>query len=109
VISTRIIPGGAVNTRTLQGRILAQIIDTHDLVILNDKLPTIILHPKARRSVIDLTLASNRLASQCCSRTSVDAAGSDHFLIITFIGGNFHSRNKFLYKLKIGKNELNQL
>jgi len=34
------------------GRILAQIIDTHDLVILNDKLPTIILYSNARRSLI---------------------------------------------------------
>jgi len=33
------------------GRILTHIIETHDLVTLNDRLPSIILHPKAKRSV----------------------------------------------------------
>jgi len=91
------------------GRILIHIIETHDLVNLNDKLPSIILHPNAKRSVIDLALASNRLASQCYSRTSTDAVGSDHFPIVTTIGGNFSSRNVFLYKLRISKKELTQL
>jgi len=88
------------------GRILTHIIETHDLVTLNDRLPSIILHPKAKRSVIDLALASNRLAYQCYSCTGTDAAGSDHFTIITTIGSNFSSRNVFLYKLKISKKEL---
>jgi len=88
------------------GKILSCIIEIHNLVTLNDRLPTILLHPNAKRSIIDLTLASDDLASLCHSRTGLDTAGSNHFSIFTTIGSNFNTRNVFLYKLKINKKDL---
>jgi len=85
---------------------LSRIIEVHNLVTLNDRLPTILLHPNAKRSVIDLVLISEGLASQCHSRTGLDTAGSDHFPIFPTIGGSFSTKNVFLYKLKINKKDL---
>jgi len=63
------------------------IIEGYNLVILNDRFPTILLHPNAKRSVIDLVLASEDLAFHSHSYTGLDTAGSDHFPIFTIIGG----------------------
>jgi len=85
---------------------LSRIIEDHNSVTLNDRLPTILLYPNAKCSIIDLVLVSESLASQCHSHTGLDTAGSDHFLIFTTIGGSFSIRNVFLYKLKINKKDL---
>jgi len=82
---------------------LSRIIEGHNLVILNDRFPTILLRPNAKRSIIDLVLVSEGLASQSHSRTGLDTAGSDHFPIFTTIGDNPSTKNVFLYKLKINK------
>jgi len=44
------------------GKILSRLIDTYNLVVLNDRLPTILLPPNARYSVIDLVLISSGFA-----------------------------------------------
>jgi len=44
------------------GKILARLIDKHNLVIINDGSPTILLPPSARRSMIDLVLVFAFLA-----------------------------------------------
>jgi len=79
------------------GKILSRIIEIHNLVTLNDRLFTILLHPNAKRSVIDLVLVSEGLASQCHSRIGLDMAGSDHFPIFTTIGGSFNTKCILMY------------
>lgn len=67
---------------------LTRIIDSHNLSILNDGLPTsanaftiYILN-----IVIDVSLASSNLAPLCVSSTISDSHGSDHFPVLTHIG-----------------------
>jgi len=67
-------------------------------------MPTILFRRYAKRSIIDLTLASSDFV--CHSSTGLDTAGSDHFPIFTTIGGNFKIKKMFLYKLKINKKDL---
>jgi len=88
------------------GKTLSRIIEGHNLVILNDRFPTILLHSNAKRSVIDLVLASEGLASHSHSYTGLDTADSDHFLIFTTIGSYPSSKKVFLYELKINKKDL---
>jgi len=71
------------------GKTLSHIIDAHCLITLNDRSPTILLHPEAKRSVIDLVLVSENIVSQCYSHTGLDMAGSNHFPIFTTVGGSF--------------------
>jgi len=83
--------------------------NTHNLVTLNDRLPTILFQPYPKRSIIDLALVLSNLASQCLSHTVQDTAGSDHFPISTSISSCFNTKNIFLYKLKISKKDLSLL
>jgi len=80
------------------------LIDTHNLVILNDCLLTILLPPNARRSIIDLVLVSFSLAPLCRSYT--DDTGSDHFPVFTSIGNSFCKESTFAYKLEINKKDM---
>jgi len=91
------------------GKTLSSIIEDHNLVILNDRLPTILLRLNAKCLIIDLVLVSEGLASQSHLHTGLDTAGNDHFPIFTTIGGNPSTKNVFLYKLKINKKDLVRL
>jgi len=66
------------------GKTISRLIDTHDLVIIN-RLPTILLPPNIRSSVINLVLISSNLAFSCHSTTDRDAGGSDHFSILPLL------------------------
>jgi len=93
----------------LDGKTLSRIIEGHNLVILNDRFPTILLRSNVK-SIIDLVLISECFASQAHSRTGLDTAGSDHFPIFTTIDSNHSTRkNVFLHKLKINKKDLIRL
>jgi len=70
------------------GKTLSRIIEVYELVIANDRAPTILLPPNSRRSVIDLILITSRLASKCCTFTDNDTGDSDHFPIHTLISGS---------------------
>jgi len=91
------------------GKTLSRIIDSFDLVIANDRAPTILLPPNSRNSVIDLTLISSPLSAKCTSFTDHDTVGSDHFPIYTFISGSFLKKQIFAYKLKISKKDTSLL
>jgi len=71
------------------GKIFSRLIDAHNLIVLNDRLPTVFLHPNARRSVIDLVLVSASLAPQCHSFIDHNAAKSDHFPVFISIRDSF--------------------
>jgi len=55
VILMLTILGEDVNMKISQEK-LFRIIEVHNLINFNDKLPTILLHPNAKRLVIDLVL-----------------------------------------------------
>jgi len=90
------------------GKILSRLIDAYNLIIINDRLPTILLPPNAKRSVIDLVLVSANLTPMCYLFTDRDTA-SDHFPIFISIGGTFSKKHIFASKLKISKKEIDIL
>jgi len=51
------------------GKTLSRLNDIHNLIIINDRLPTILLPPNIKRSIIDLVLVSSSLAPLCYSFT----------------------------------------
>lgn len=59
------------------GRALISIIDDLDLVILNDRSPTLIQPPDHNQSIIDLILASSSIAPICSAVTSSDSGYSE--------------------------------
>jgi len=91
------------------GKILSHVIDSHNLIILNDRSFPTFLHPTSKHSIIDLTLVSEEIAPLCNSYIGFDALGSDHLPIFTTIGGKFCFRNIFLYKLKMNSKDLASL
>jgi len=52
--------------KILQIKTLSRIIEDHNLVTLNDRLPTILLHPNVKRLIIDLVLVSEGLLNAIC-------------------------------------------
>jgi len=88
------------------GKTFSRLIDTHNLVIANDRLPTILLPPNSRKSVIDLVLTTPSLGTLCNSITTHDTLGSDHFPIITNISSSFTKNRNFVYKLQTTKKDL---
>jgi len=88
------------------GKILSHAIDTHRLIILNDRSSPTLLYPTAKHSTTDLVLTSENIAMYCNSNVGLGTLGSDHFPIFTSIEGNFRLRSVFLYKLKASSKDL---
>jgi len=88
------------------GKTLSTAIDTHRLIILNDRLSPTFFHPSAKHSIIDLAISSENNAVCCSSYVHLDTFGSDHFPIFTLIEGNFRLKSMFLYKLKVSSKDL---
>jgi len=88
------------------GKILSNVIDTHRLIILNDRTSPTLFHPTARHSIIDLVISSEDLAAFCSSYVGHDTFGSDHFPIFTSIVGSFKLESRFLYKLNLSSKDL---
>jgi len=87
------------------GKIFSRLIDSYDLVIANDCLPTILLPSNSKKSVIDLVLITPSFAAPCNSIITQDIFRSDHFPLITNIGGSFKNKT-FVYKLKTTKKDI---
>lgn len=64
------------------------LIESNNIIILNDGNPTRLSFPLTSHSVIDLSLASAQLAPACDVYTLDDQLGSDHFPIIIYIAVN---------------------
>lgn len=90
------------------GKIINQLIEANGLVILNEGPPTLIpaINHIHSNIVIDLALASVNLARYCNTNTFDDCLGSDHFPVLTRIGGNFLPRKRFVYKFNLGAGQL---
>jgi len=88
------------------GKTLSNVIDTHRLIILNDRTSSTLFHPTAKYSIIDLVLVSENMAAYCSSNISLDTLGSDHFPVLTTIEGNFRLKRVFLYKLNPSSKDL---
>lgn len=61
------------------GKIIANSIHSRNLVVLNDGSSTRLARPGQRRSILDLTLVSSQVATNCCWTVLEDAGQSDHF------------------------------
>lgn len=96
------------SSRSDAGYKLLRSIEDFDLVVLNDGSPTLI-HRSARKSVIDLVLASPILAPVCTNYILDDSLGSDHFPMITEVNMFPVQSKKFCYKLKLNKEKLDTL
>lgn len=91
------------------GRALISVIDDLNLVVLNDRFPTLVQPPGHNQSVIDLALASPGIAPICSAVTSSDTGYSDHLPIHIQIGGLLQRKSKFKYKIHLNKEELDRL
>ncbi|XP_071577678.1 uncharacterized protein [Temnothorax nylanderi] len=90
------------------GEIVASAIEDHDIVILNDGIPTYHNIYNNVHSVIDLTLVSADLAIRCIydHDRDGDLKGSDHIPIIIRIDSPLVPKLKFSHKLKYDKDSL---
>lgn len=90
------------------GKTVNHLIESYGLIILNDGLPTLLPRSNHVHSniVIDLVLASASLIPLCSSNTFDDCLGSDHFPIVTCLGGNFLPCQTFVYKYNLGISQL---
>lgn len=91
------------------GKLLARAAEACDICMTNDDLPTLLLPPKAHISIIDLVAVSSSLAPITVTHTAEDTHGSDHFPVVTRIGGEIHVAHRFLYKLKLRPREVKEL
>jgi ribonuclease HI len=67
-----------------RGQLLMEIFEDHDLICLNNGLPTRIARPPIRSSALDVTMCSQELAILNCNWNLInDSLGSDHLPIIT--------------------------
>jgi len=88
------------------GKILSNVIDTHSLIVLNDRQSPTLFHPTARFSIIDLAITSDNMVTYCSSNTGHDTLGSDHFPVFITIEDRFKLKSAFLYKLKVNSKDL---
>ncbi|EGI63200.1 hypothetical protein G5I_08437 [Acromyrmex echinatior] len=84
------------------GQIICSENDRSDLVILNKDAPTLIQPP-------DLVLASPNLAPIADSQTDSNPQASDHFPVCITIEGKVIRSRQFHYKLKLKKEQLDDL
>jgi hypothetical protein len=63
------------------GRAVEDVLDEHNLVLLNDGSSTRLDPSSLNESVIDLTLSTSNLAVNCEWQVTGDYLGSDHYLI----------------------------
>lgn len=64
---------------TPNGRVVYELMEEFDLVVLNDGLPTRIQPPNQNPSVIDLALVSGNISGSCWWERILDVGNSDHF------------------------------
>ncbi|XP_071572848.1 uncharacterized protein [Temnothorax nylanderi] len=88
---------------------LASRVDAYNFLILNDRTCTRFNPNNNSGSVIDLAIASPDLASYCCTHVLDDPMASDHFPVETTINGNIVRIKRFAYKLKLSKEQLDEL
>lgn len=87
---------------------LYELIESHDLVILNDDYPTLLQRPSFRNPIINLTLVFSNLVFLCLSSTGKDTWESHHFPIHTSIYGKTEIREQFKYKWMLNQAQLNE-
>lgn len=64
-----------------QGSILAEALESTDLIVINDYNATRITPPNQPLSIVDLSIVSSGLATKCEYEVLLDSMGSDHFPI----------------------------
>ncbi|XP_011685485.1 PREDICTED: uncharacterized protein LOC105448537 [Wasmannia auropunctata] len=85
------------------GRNLADVLDSLNMVITNNRSPTLLTPPGFAVSIIDLAIVSAFLAPFCTFGNSPDTAGSDHFPIAIHLGVDLAQKKRFLYKIRLDK------
>jgi len=81
-------------TSSVTGKELEEIIDSNNLVALNDGSGTH-LKQNGELSAIDVTLASSNLAAKCDWKVHENTMGSDHFPIITSINEQIEENRNY--------------
>ena len=75
-----------------EGRVLEEVIEKNDLVVLNDQSGTY-LKKDGSTSALDITICSKSLGLKCSWTVHQDTMGSDHFPIISTINESTESEN----------------
>lgn len=83
------------------GHSVLDAVDTHNMYILNDCLPTIVTLPGRRPSTIDLTICCQNLAPYAVTKTTTDTLGSNHFVITTSLHITSSTRNTHIVPSKL--------
>lgn len=91
------------------GSRLANAIEDHDLIILNDDSPTYVNLARSSHSIIDLTIATFSIALSSELSVESDLRGSDHFPISITIECRPQTTNRFNYKFKLNKKQWKSL
>ncbi|RLU22509.1 hypothetical protein DMN91_004787 [Ooceraea biroi] len=84
---------------------MVQALDSFDLCLLNDGVPTRLGYAHESSSVLDLTMASTSVAACSHATTLSDNMGSDHFPIEVEIGCNAIPINRFAHKIHLSEQE----
>ncbi|EZA48474.1 hypothetical protein X777_13780, partial [Ooceraea biroi] len=84
---------------------IVQALDSFDLCLLNDGVPTRLGYAHESSSVLDLTMASTSMAACSHATTLSDNMGSDYFPIEVEIGCNAIPINRFVHKIHLSKQE----
>ncbi|XP_011699453.1 PREDICTED: RNA-directed DNA polymerase from mobile element jockey-like [Wasmannia auropunctata] len=87
------------------GRNLLDTLDRLNLVITNNRSPTLLTPPGSAVWIIDLAIASAYFVPFCTFLSLPDTAGSDHFPIAIGLGVDAPPKRRFLYKIKLGKSQ----
>ena len=93
---------GSVKTDK-RGEIIEEVINNHDIVLLNDLSPTHFNIPTGKTSAIDLTLCSNNIATSVEWQALDLLYGSDHFPILTSFNHTMPNNQPQVNKWKFHK------
>jgi len=86
------------------GRVLVSLLDNHDHVTLNSSsLTHFSLTSHRLWSLLDLTIVSNSIASNCSTKITNNFLGSDHSIIHTTVNGVHLQETQFLPKWNFSK------
>jgi len=83
--------------------------EAHNIIVLNDGLPTFISSSDQASSTIDLSIASRNFGLLASVSTLQDLYGSDHFPVSIFIANTSSSRYRFSNKFNLSDKQLASL
>ncbi|KYN50228.1 hypothetical protein ALC62_04171, partial [Cyphomyrmex costatus] len=88
------------------GKRIMSACEDYRICIFSDQMPTLLLPPSARPSIIDLVFVTPNISPLCKVSTEEDTWGSDHFPITIKLGIDPFRRKRFVYKLNLNLEEL---